>query len=96
MYNNLRKKLCAFHSTQNIYILIGPIDYTFTHRLYRVINRKICVICKKKKEKILEISTYALGNIFTKKMYFLVIEKVAHHVFATTKAFDVLDLQRFG
>jgi hypothetical protein len=43
----------------------------------------------------MEISTSALGNIFTKKMYFLVIKKVAH-MLATTKAFDVLDLQRFG
>jgi hypothetical protein len=95
MFNSLRTFLCAFHSTQKKYILIGPIDCAFTHGLYRVISRKICVICKKKKEIILEISTYALGNIFTKKMYFLVIEKVAH-VLATTKVFDVLDLQRFG
>jgi hypothetical protein len=86
MFNNLKTFLYSFHSTQNIYIPIGPINYAFTYGLYRVISRKICVMCKKKKEIILEIFTCALGNIFTKKMYFLVIEKVAH-VLATTKAF---------
>jgi hypothetical protein len=69
MFNNLTF-LCAFHSKQKINILTGPIDYTFTHGLYRVISRKICVICKKKKIIILEISACALGNMFTKKMYF--------------------------
>jgi hypothetical protein len=58
-----------------MYVLIGPIDYTFTHGLDRIISRKLCVTSKMKRQIILEVSTCALGNIFTKKMYFLVKEK---------------------